>query len=76
MNCELLNTLNGQIIQFLIKHLTQICYNVLMDLLPEMSSEDLNERNLQCGNLSMHEDTCQIQLHLETNINICSIDRW
>lgn len=39
-----------------------------MDLLPQVSSENLNERNLQRGYLAVHEDACQIQLHLKPNI--------
>lgn len=51
-------------------HLTQIHYNALMDLLPQVSSENLNERNLQRGDLAMHKNTCQIQLHLKPNIHL------
>lgn len=39
-----------------------------MDLLPQVSSEYLNERDLQCGDLAMHEDSCQVQLHLKAYI--------
>lgn len=39
-----------------------------MDLLPQVSSENLDERDLQCGDLAMHEDTRQIQLHLKPYI--------
>lgn len=41
-----------------------------MDLLPQVGTEDLDERNLQCRDLAVHEDTSQIQLHLETNIDL------
>lgn len=51
-------------------HLTQIHDNALMDLLPQVSSENLDEGNLQRGDLAMHEDPCQIQLHLEPNIHL------
>lgn len=39
-----------------------------MDLLPQVSAEDLDERDLQCGDLAVHEDTCQIQLHLKADV--------
>lgn len=41
-----------------------------MDFLPQVSPKDLNEGNLQGGDFSMHEDSCQIQLYLETHINL------
>jgi hypothetical protein len=47
-----------------------------MNLLPEMRSEDLNKRNLQCRYLTVHEDASQIKLDLETNIDIGSINGW
>lgn len=39
-----------------------------------MSSENLNQTNLEGGNLAVHEDTCQVELHLETNVDICAVD--
>lgn len=39
-----------------------------MDLLPQVSSEYLDKRDLQCGDLAMHEDSCQVQLYLEAYI--------
>lgn len=39
-----------------------------MDLLPQVSSEDLDERDLQCGDLAVHEDTSQVQLHLKAYV--------
>jgi hypothetical protein len=41
-----------------------------MDLLPQVSSEYLDERDLQRGDLAMHEDTCQVQLHLKAYIHL------
>ena len=38
--------------------------------------EDLNERNLQRWDLSMHENTRQIELDLESNVNVSTIDSW
>jgi hypothetical protein len=45
-----------------------------MDLLPQMCSEYLDKRDLQCWNLSMQEYTCQIQLDLETDVNVGSVN--
>lgn len=35
-----------------------------------MSPEDLNEGDLQCGDLAVHEDSCQVKLHLETHVHL------
>lgn len=40
-----------------------------------MSTEDLDERNLQRRNLAVHENTRQIQLHLEPDVDVGAIDR-
>lgn len=39
-----------------------------MNLLPQVSSEDLDQGDLESGNFAMHEDSSEIQLHLETDI--------
>lgn len=39
-----------------------------------MSTEDLNQTNLESGDLSVHEDAGQIELDLETNIHVGTID--
>lgn len=49
-------------------NLTKIHDDALMNLLPQVSPEDLNEGDLQCWDLAMHEDSSQIKLHLETDI--------
>lgn len=41
-----------------------------------MSAEDLDERDLECRNLAVHEDAGQIQLHLEAHVNIGPVDGW
>ena len=46
-----------------------------MDFLPKMATEDLDQADLQGGDLAMHENTSQIQLHLEADIDIGTIDR-
>ena len=45
-----------------------------MDLLPKMSAEDLDKGDFQCRDLSVQEDTCKIELNLETDIDVGSID--
>lgn len=51
-------------------YLTEIHDNALMNLLPQVSPEDLNEGDLQCGDLSVHEDSRQVKLHLETHVHL------
>ena len=50
--------------------LTQIHDDTLVDLLPQVSPEDLDERDLEGGDLAVHEDARQIQLHLEANVDL------
>ena len=51
-------------------HLAEVHDDTLVDLLPEMSSENLDEGDLEGGNLAVHEDARQVQLHLKTNIDL------
>ena len=39
-----------------------------------MRMEDLNQVNLQSRDLSVHEDACQIKLHLEADVDVGSTD--
>ena len=73
MDSFLLNSLDAQLLQFLIEDLAKIHDHGLMNLLPQMSSENLDEGNLQSWDLAVQENTSQIQLHLETNIDIGSV---
>lgn len=41
-----------------------------MNLLPQVSPEDLDQGNLEGGNFAMHENSSEIQLHLETHIHL------
>ena len=43
-----------------------------MDFLPQVSPEDLDQGNLEGGDFPVHEDSCQIQLYLETHIDLKS----
>ena len=45
-----------------------------MHLLPQVSPEDLDEGNLEGGDLAMHENACQVQLHLEAHIHIGTVN--
>ena len=47
----------------------------LVDLLPEVRAEDLNERNLQRRNLAVHEDARQVELDLEADVDVGAVDR-
>lgn len=44
--------------------LAQVHHDGLVDLLPQVGTEDLDERDLEGGDLSVHEDAGQVQLHL------------
>ena len=48
----------------------------LVDFLSEVITEDLDERDLQGRNLAVHEDTRQVQLDLETDVDVGTIDGW
>mmetsp|Transcript_6268 Transcript_6268/g.11473 ORF Transcript_6268/g.11473 Transcript_6268/m.11473 type:complete len:253 (+) Transcript_6268:2354-3112(+) len=41
-----------------------------------MGAENLDEGDLQGWDLAMHEDACQVQLHLEAYVHVGSVDRW
>lgn len=41
-----------------------------MNLLPQVSPEDLNEGDLQRGDFAVHKDPSQVKLHLETDIHL------
>ena len=53
-----------------ITHLTQVHNDTLVHFLPEVSSENLDERDLQSWDLAVHEDARQVQLHLETDVHL------
>ena len=46
-----------------------------LTLLPQMCTEDLDQGDLQRWDLAVHEDTSQVKLHLETDVNVGPIDR-
>ena len=47
----------------------------LVDLLPQVRTEDLNEADLERGDLAVHEDARQVQLHLEADVHVGAVDR-
>lgn len=76
MDGFLLYRLNFQRVQFLIEDLTQVHDDRLVNLLPQVSAEDLNQGDLQRGDLAVHEDARQVQLHLEAYVDVGSVDGW
>jgi hypothetical protein len=56
-------------------YLTQVHDHALVNLLPQVSPEDLNQRNLESWNLAVHEDARQVELHLETHVHVGAVDR-
>ena len=72
MDRLLLYGLDPQSLELLIKDLAEIHDHRLMDLLPEMGTEDLDERDLERRNLSVQENTSQIELDLETDVDVRS----
>lgn len=45
-------------------YLTQVHDDGLVHLLPQVSAEDLDQRDLEGRDLAVHEYACQVQLHL------------
>lgn len=71
-----LHRFNLQSFQLLVKYLTQVHYDRFVNLLPHMGSEDLDERDFEGRYFTVHENTSQIELDLETNIDVRSVDGW
>lgn len=69
MDGLLLYGLDLQGFQLLIEDLAQIHDDALVNLLPQMCTEDLDQRDLECGNFAVHEDTRQVKLDLETDVD-------
>ena len=74
MDGLLLHSLDTQSLQLLVENLTQIHDDRLVNLLPQMGTENLDQRDLERRDLSVQEDTSQIELNLKTNINVGSVD--
>ena len=41
-----------------------------MNFLPQMSTENLNQGDLESWDFTMHENASQVKLNLETNVNL------
>ena len=70
MNRLLLHRLDLKRVKLTIKYLAKIHDDRLVNLLPQMRTENLNERDLERWNFAVHEDARQIELHLETDVNL------
>ena len=46
----------------------------ILTLLPQMRTEDLDERDLESRDLAVHEDTRQVKLDLETDVDVGTVD--
>ena len=53
MDSLLLDSLDLEWFEFLVKHLTKIHNDRFVDLLPQMGTEDLDQTDLQSGGLSV-----------------------
>jgi hypothetical protein len=69
-----LNIFDAKLFEILVKHLTQIHNHTFMYLLPQMGTEDLDQRDLEGRNLAVQEDASKVELDLETNVDIGSVD--
>ena len=47
-----------------------------LTLLPQVRTEDLDQTDLEGRDLAVHEDTREIQLDLETDVNVRAVDCW
>ena len=56
------------------RYLTEIHDDALVDLLPEMGAEDLDEGDLESGDLAVHEDAGEVELDLEADVDVGAVD--
>ena len=75
MDGPLLDALFLKRVEILVKDLDDVHGDALVYLLPQMRTENLNEENLEHMNLAVHEDACEIELDLEANVHVGSVDR-
>ena len=47
---------------------------MVLTLLPQMRTENLNQTDLESGDFTVHKDSRQIKLNLETDVDIGTID--
>jgi hypothetical protein len=74
MDSLFLDGLDAESLELLIEYLAQVHRDRLVYLLPQMGSEDLDERDLERRDLSVQEDTSEIELNLETNVDVGAVD--
>jgi len=74
MDGLLLNRLDLERVQLLVKYLTEVHHDRLVHLLPQMGPEYLDEGDLERGDLAVHEDACEVELHLETHVDVGPVD--
>ena len=74
MDGLLLHCVDLQGVQLLVEDLAQVHHHTLMYLLPQMSPEDLDQGDLEGGDLAVHEDAGQVQLHLESHVHVSPVD--
>ena len=75
MDCLLLNTFNLESVLFHIKDLAEIHNDCFVYFLPKMRSENLNQRYFERWNFTVHEDASEVELNLEANVNVGTVDR-
>lgn len=76
MNGLFLDRFDFERVHFLVENLAHIHNNRFVDFLPQVGAEDLNERNFEGRNFAMHENAGQIELDLETDVNVGAVDGW
>ena len=74
MDRFLLDRLDAERHELLVEHLTQVHDDGLVDLLPQVRAEDLDERDLECRDLAVEKDAGEIQLHLEADVDVRAVD--
>mmetsp|Transcript_3442 Transcript_3442/g.12110 ORF Transcript_3442/g.12110 Transcript_3442/m.12110 type:complete len:287 (+) Transcript_3442:2278-3138(+) len=75
MDRLLLHSRNVEGVQLLVHDLADVHREALVHLLPKMGAEDLDKRDLESGDLAVHEDACQVELHLEADVDVGPVDR-
>jgi hypothetical protein len=48
--------------------------DALVNLLPQVRPEDLDQADLQRRDLAVHEDARQVELHLEADVHVGAVD--
>ena len=51
-------------------YLAQVHYHALVDFLPQMGSEDLNQRDFEGRDFTVHEYSGQVELYLKADVHL------